>query len=543
MRTNLPVTQQGFQFGSEQTLVSVTDLKGRITYCNQAFTEVSGYFTGELLGQPHNMVRHPDMPEEAFRDMWATIQGKLPWTGLVKNRRKNGDYYWVQANATPMLDGDQITGYLSVRTAPSAQSVKEAEVLYAQMREEQSAGKQTIALHRGQVIRTGVIGRLSRLLQPSLTARLAWLQLLMGGLIFALVAAGLPLPVIAIGVFLAGCVAIWGTWSLTVKPLESLVSDANHLAAGDLSHAVKTGSQGQVGQLQQALNQMSVNLRTVVSDVRQEVDQLGMSVQEIADGNQDLSERTESQASSLEETAASMEQIHGNIQHSSESAQRGSRLADDTKEVTHRSNEAVASVAHSMQEISSSSKKITDIIQLIEGVAFQTNILALNAAVEAARAGDMGRGFAVVAAEVRALAQRTTAAAKEVKQLITVSNERIEAGNSQTAIALERMNVALGAVEKVAVVLEEISSSSNEQTLGVAQINEAVSQMDTMTQQNAAMVEELAATAQSLSGQVKEVSNSMRLFRLKSGELTVSQTDAVGLRRGYKLEATEAMSK
>ncbi len=543
MRTNLPVTQQGFQFGSEQTLVSVTDLKGRITYCNQAFTEVSGYFTGELLGQPHNLVRHPDMPEEAFRDMWATIQAKLPWTGLVKNRRKNGDHYWVQANATPMLDGEQITGYLSVRTAPSAQAVKEAEVLYAQMREEQSSGKQTIALHHGQVLRTGLNGRLSRLLRPGLTARLAWLQLLMGGLFLALVAAGLPLPVIAVGVFLAGCAAIWATWSLTVMPLESLVSDANHLAAGDLSHAVKTGSQGQIGQLQQALNQMSVNLRTVVSDVRQEVDQLAMSVQEIADGNQDLSERTESQASSLEETAASMEQIHGNIQHSAESAQRGSRLAEDTKEVTHRSNEAVASVAHSMQEISSASKKITDIIQLIEGVAFQTNILALNAAVEAARAGDMGRGFAVVAAEVRALAQRTTAAAKEVKQLITASNERIDAGNGQTTIALERMSVALGAVEKVAVVLEEISSSSNEQTLGVAQINEAVSQMDTMTQQNAAMVEELAATAQSLSGQVKEVSNSMRLFRLKSGELTVSQTDAVGLRRGHKLEAIEATSR
>jgi aerotaxis receptor len=196
-----------------------------------------------------------------------------------------------------------------------------------------------------------------------------------------------------------------------------------------------------------------------------------------------------------------------------------------------------------MQEISNSSKKITDIIQLIEGVAFQTNILALNAAVEAARAGDMGRGFAVVATEVRALAQRTTAAAKEIKQLISASNERIEAGNGQTSIALERMNVALGAVDKVAAVLEEISSSSKEQTIGVAQINEAVAQMDTMTQQNAAMVEELAATAQSLSSQVKEVSDSMRLFRLKSGELTLSQTDAVGLRRDHKSDSSDPSNK
>jgi aerotaxis receptor len=537
MRTNLPVTRTEYQFGREQTLVSVTDLKGRITYCNRAFVEVSGYSSGELLGQPHNLVRHPEMPEEAFRDMWATIQSKLPWTGLVKNRRKNGDYYWVLANATPMLDGETITGYLSVRTVPSAQAVAAAEKLYAQMRQEQSAGRRTVGLKQGQVVHVGLAGQFGRLLQPGVIARLAWVQILLGGLVLAMVAAGLPLPLVALGMILAAALAVFWTWSLTVKPLASLVSDANHLAAGDLSHAVKTGSHGQVGQLQQALNQMSVNLRTVVSDVREEMDQLGMSVQEIADGNQDLSERTESQASNLEETAASMEQIHGNIQQSAESAQRGYLLADDTKDVTHRSNEAVTLVAKSMQEISQSSKKITEIIQLIEGVAFQTNILALNAAVEAARAGDQGRGFAVVATEVRALAQRTTAAAKEIKNLITASNERIDAGNNQTTIALERMNVALSAVDKVAVVLEEISSTSKEQTLGVSQVNEAVTQMDTMTQQNAAMVEELAATAQSLSGQVKEVGNSMRLFRLKSGELTVSQMDAVEMRRGFKDEA------
>jgi aerotaxis receptor len=238
----------------------------------------------------------------------------------------------------------------------------------------------------------------------------------------------------------------------------------------------------------------------------------------------------------LEETAATMEQVHGNILQSAESAQLGHQLANDTKEVTRRSNEAVTLVAASMQEIAKSSERITEIIHLIEGVAFQTNILALNAAVEAARAGEQGRGFAVVATEVRALAQRTTSAAKEIKQLITELNERIDAGNSQTTVALERMNNSLGAVDKVTGVLAEISSSAKEQSIGVGQINEAVTHMDTMTQQNAAMVEELAATAQSLSGQVKEINNSMRLFRLKSGELTVSQMDAVDLRRVQKLE-------
>lgn len=531
MRNNIPVTQQEYRFGSDQTLVSVTDLKGRITYCNRTFVEVSGYTTGELLGQPHNLVRHPDMPEEAFRDMWATIQSKLPWTGLVKNRRKNGDHYWVLANATPMLDGEQITGYLSVRTSPSAQAVEAAERLYTQMRKEKESGRLTTVLHRGQVQRSGMLGRISRLAQPGVATRLAWVQMLFGALLVSMAVSGTPLYLLVMAVVLGGGLATWGTWAMTVRPLDSLVSDANHLAAGDLSHTVNVGSAGRIGQLQQALNQMSVNLRTVVGDVRQEMDQLAMSVQEIADGNQDLSERTESQASNLEETAASMEQIHDNIQQSTESAQRGYRLAGDTKDVTHRSNDAVASVAQSMEEISDASKKITEIIQLIEGVAFQTNILALNAAVEAARAGDQGRGFAVVASEVRALAQRTTAAAKEIKQLITTSNERINAGNSQTTVALERMGAALVAVDKVTVVLEEISTTSKEQSLGVSQINEAVTQMDTMTQQNAAMVEELAATAQSLSSQVQEVTSSMRLFRLSPGESTISQLDAVGLRR------------
>jgi aerotaxis receptor len=538
MRTNLPVTQHEYNFPSSRTLVSVTDLKGRITYCNRAFVEVSGYSAAELLGQPHNLVRHPDMPEEAFRDLWATIEAKLPWTGLVKNRRKNGDHYWVLANATPMLDGEQITGFLSVRSVPSAQAVAAAERLYAQMREEKQIGRLATVLSQGKVMRSGLLGGLSSLLQPGVTARLAWLQCLSGGLVLGLVASGLSLPVVAASVILTTCVVIWGTWSMTVKPLEALVSDANHLAAGDLSHAIETGSHGQVGQLQQALNQMSVNLRTVVGDVRQEMEQLQISVQEIAEGNQDLSERTESQASSLQETAASMEQMHANVQQSAQSAQRGYQLAGDTKEVTNRSSAAVTSVAKSMQQISASSRKITEIIQLIEGIAFQTNILALNAAVEAARAGDQGRGFAVVATEVRALSQRTTTAAKEIKQLITESSERIDAGNSQTFAALERMEAAQGAADKVTVVLEEISSGSKEQALGIAQINEAVTQMDTMTQQNAAMVEELAATAQSLSGQVNEVSNSMRMFRLKVGELTVSQIDAVDLRRGHKLDAS-----
>jgi aerotaxis receptor len=534
MRTNLPVSQQAFAFPPDQTLVSVTDLKGRITYCNLAFVAVSGYSKAELLGQSHNIVRHPDMPAEAFRDMWETIQSGRPWTGLVKNRRKNGDHYWVNANATPMLDGDQITGYLSVRTAPAPQAVAAAEALYGQMVADNANGRTVHTLHRGEVRRAGLTGQLQRMLSPGILTKMALLQLLFGLASLGLLLLGGPLTLLALSLAISAALTVWATWAMAVQPLTRLVEDANHLASGDLAHAVEVGGRGLTGQLQQALNQMSVNLRTVVSDVRAEVDALNLSVREIADGNEDMSSRTESQSSSLEQTAASMEEINSTAQSSAAAAARGHELANSTTQITQRSNEAVLSVSNTMQGISASSGKITEIIHLIEGVAFQTNILALNAAVEAARAGDQGRGFAVVAAEVRALSQRTAAAAKEIKQLITESTQRVNTGEEQTQVALGRMQSALEAVGQVGSVLEEISTASGEQRLGIAQINEAITQMDGLTQQNAAMVEELAATARALESQSMEVSNSMRLFRLKPGEQTVAQVDAVDLRRAGK---------
>ena len=535
MRSNLPVSQNEYVFDSAQTLVSVTDVKGRITYCNPAFVEVSGFTTAELMGQSHNIVRHPDMPAEAFRDMWATIQEKRPWTGLVKNRRKNGDFYWVQANATPMLDGDQVIGFLSVRTVPGRDAVRDAQALYQRMCQDAEQGRAALGLHHGKLVRLGWRGALQRLFKPGLMGQLLALQ---ACTVLAVLASGLlgwrP-EAAALAALVFGALALLVVWHKTLVPLQRLVLDANCLAAGDLACDIRTGVSGPMGQLQQALMQMSFNLRTVVADVRSDIERLGLSVLEIAEGNQDLSERTESQASSLQQTAASMEEITSTVQQSAASAQRGSLLARETMQITDRSNAAVNSVSESMGGISQSSRKITEIIQLIEGVAFQTNILALNAAVEAARAGDQGRGFAVVASEVRSLAQRTTAAAKEIKLLITHSAEQIGHGEEHTNIAKQRMVSALESVEKVSVVLAEVSQAASEQTLGLSQVNEAVTQLDSLTQQNAAMVEELAATAKSLHSQVEGVSQTMRLFRLQSGESGLGQQDAVALRKQNKL--------
>ena len=532
MRDNQPITQREFAFSSDQTLVSVTDLKGRIVYCNAAFAAVSGYSRQELLGQPHNLVRHPDMPAEAFRDMWDTIASGQPWSAVVKNRRKDGDHYWVVANATPMKDGDRVTGYLSVRTAPSRAQVAEAESLYALMREQARSGRPCLALHRGLVRRLDLMGRLAQGLVRAATAfgpeGMLHLAALAGsGLLVALCPWTLSVPASA-ALFLA---AQGLGRRLARRGLRNVADDALRLAAGDLSHAIATGRPGPLGELQLALAQMAVNLRTVIGDVRAEVEHVNGAVGEIAAGNQDLSARPESQAGSLQQTAASMEQINGTVQQSANSATQGAQLSAQAATVAERSHAQVLGVVQAMDGISESSRRIGAIIQVIEGVAFQTNILALNAAVEAARAGEAGRGFAVVATEVRTLAQRTAEAAREIRQLITESSERVDSGLRQTHEARERMDEALQAVSRVNAVLGEISTAAVEQQGGVSQVNEAVTHMDGITQQNAAMVEELAAAAGARRSQMQEVRDSLRLFRLREGEPSLSDLDAVSLRR------------
>jgi aerotaxis receptor len=534
MRLNLPVTQSGYDFPSDQTLISVTDLKGRITYCNHNFISVSGYAREELMGQPHNMVRHPDMPEEAFRDLWDTIQGGRPWTGLVKNRRKNGDYYWVRANATPMRKGAEIVGYLSVRTKPSDEDVQAAEALYATMRAEAESGRRLHQLRHGQLIRADWLGAIGRALKPGLRSQIVLLNLWAAAGPFTTAQLDAPHWITAAVAAFTVTTAAMLAMRLTLRPLREVVETANLIASGDLTSFIQVTGKDEIAALQLAMAQMALSVRTVVRDVRHEVANLRGATQEIAAGNHDMSMRTESQASNLEQTAASMEQINGTTQQTTQLARDGAQVARETSSVARRSHEAVLAVAQTMQEISDSSRRIGDIIQVIEGVAFQTNILALNAAVEAARAGDQGRGFAVVAAEVRALAQRTTAAAKEIRDLIEESRERVDSGAARSAEARERMDEAMESVDKVAAVLENISHATSEQSLGVAKVSTSVVDLDAITQQNAAMVEELAAAAQSLNSQVQQVHDSIRVFRLTASDTTLAEIDAVALRKEGK---------
>ena len=542
MRVNLPVSQNNFDFPSDQTLISVTDLKGRITYCNQNFVAVSGYTEEELLGQPHNVLRHPDMPEEAFRDMWHTIQEKgKPWSALVKNRRKNGDHYWVRANATPVRDGDRILGYLSVRTKPTQQEISAFDKLYEEMRAEAASGNVLTVLSEGRVVRKGFVAATLRALTPGMRGQVLLITLAAAAPAYGLTVMGLPWWVgLTGGLFSVGALGTWLAHRFT-QPIRSVLHAANQMAAGDLSSSVEVTASGEAAELQLALVQLNVTVRTIVRDVKDEVTHLMGGTQEIAAGNLDLSSRTEAQASNLEQTAASMEEINGTIRQTAQVSDEGALLAKETAQLAHRSHEAVLSVGVTMKEISESSRRIGDIIQVIEGVAFQTNILALNAAVEAARAGDQGRGFAVVAAEVRALAQRTAEAAKEIRRLIEESRARVEMGDQRAAEAKARMDEAMASVERVSALLSDISLSAKEQAVGASQVSEAVSQLDSITQQNAAMVEELSAASSALNAQVSRVSQTIRVFKLSAGDKTLAEEDAVGLRKAAKVEAGPQM--
>lgn len=536
MRLNLPVTQNGYTFPADQTLISITDLKGRITYCNNNFISVSGFMHAELLGQPHNLVRHPDMPEEAFRDMWDTIEHGRPWTALVKNRRKNGDYYWVRANATPMRDGEKIVGYLSVRTRATDEEIAAAEVLYATMRAEAAAGRRVHTLHHGQLRVNSLAGRLGRWFRPELRGQYIICMMIVAMIGPVLSQVGVPLWGRLLAAASASVAFSLYLVQIGVKPLRHVIDTANLLAAGDLTSFVRISGRAEIGALQLALAQLAVSVRTVVRDVRHEVANLRGSTQEIANGNADMSARTESQASSLEQTAAAMDEINGTVQQTSNLAEEGASVARDTAAVAQRSNEAVQSVASTMSEIEESSRRISDIIQVIEGIAFQTNILALNAAVEAARAGEQGRGFAVVASEVRTLAGRTSEASKEIKGLIEESRQRVGLGNQRTNEARERMDEVMASVERVTTLLEQINTAAKEQATGIAQINSAVSHLDGITQQNAAMVEQLAASSQTLNDQVGIVHNTIRVFRLTSKDKTLAEADAVELRKHNRVE-------
>ncbi len=735
-----PVTQHEREYRDGELIISRTNKGGAITYINEYFCEISGYTEEELIGQSHNIIRHPDMPAAAFADFWATIQKGLPWMGAIKNYCKGGDHYWVIAHVAPMRDKNgEITGYLSVRRKPTREQVAQAEKDYAAMR----AGRLTdVIVRNGQVIRRPLSERFNPLWRINLSARLymfaavapllaallllrhgmasaldwglvvttaafmgysAWwlsrdvvdranqvrrhLRDMSGGVytgkidisrndeigrilmsaknlqtrqgyhveelrregekvkrvMEALNAAGDSLMVartdrtviyanealqvmfteaeakignvipgfsadkvigmplenfhpqpererellmglttqrtetvemggltfdVAItpvyddgGKLMIGYVAEWRNRTLELaveREIERVVAGAvrgeldrrieetgrqgfqlalarnlnamlasmeqaigeirqvlSALADGDLTRRVEARLHGAFGEMARNANDTVERLGETVGRIQDAVEVIRSGAAEIAAGNDDLSHRTEQQAAHLERTASSMEELTSTIQNNAENARNARALAEGAAGIAQRGGALVMSAVDTMQQITTASRKIEEIVGVIDGIAFQTNILALNAAVEAARAGEQGRGFAVVAGEVRTLAQRSATSAREIKTLIDASVQAVNQGATQVQDAGGTIGGLVGEVGKVSGLVAEISAASEEQAAGVRVVNQAVTELDGSTQQNAALVEEASASARSMAQQAQELAAEVARFRLR----------------------------
>ncbi len=732
MKINMPVTNQEIQMKKGGILVTRTDLKGIITDCNDEFISISGYARDELIGASHNIVRHPDMPPAAFEDLWTTVKALNPWQGIVKNRAKSGDYYWVEANVLPVFKNGKVDGYLSVRRAPSREKIEKAEQLYQLL----NAGKATIRptglaamvksikeiellkkmagvlavllipvfcfmyqlfLTRNYLLLAGVavsvtmvsligfnalrslsamlnktIGVFYRLAEkrfgnayaldrndligdfqkamysmevnlnldlaqaredaakamrinqaldnvqsgvmvadtnleiiytnhsvermfkaaeqdireqlpnfnadkllgsnidsfhqdPSHQRRLLAglkesnsLELLIGGQHMNVIAS----PVINAEGERIGFVAEWqnNTQEVLIEQeiaqlvqdvkagdlstriymgdkqgfanmlssgineltdvIERVLSDVSlvmeAMAEGDLTTAITNDYQGIYAECKNNINGTLINLSNFIVQIRDSADFIDSSSQEIASGNDNLSQRAEQQAASLEQTAASMEQLATTVKDNAGNTQRAHQVVNSASQLAQKGGEIVKSAIIAMQDINDSSNEIAEIIGVIDEIAFQTNLLALNAAVEAARAGEHGRGFAVVATEVRNLAQRSANAAKQSNDLIQNSMQKVRAGTAfvnETGIALTEI---VNSVAQVGEIVAQIANASAEQTAGIDQVNQAVSQMDDITQQNAALAEQAAASSISMHDQSTNMSKLLGFFKINS---------------------------
>ena len=693
MRNNQPVSQREYVLSEETVLISRSDLKGNVTYANPTFVEVSGYSREELIGAPHNLLRHPDMPEAAYADFWKTIQAGETWQGVVKNRRKNGDHYWVHATVAPLRDGERIAGYTSVRRKASANAVARAEKVYAEIREKGKSRHYKLA--QGALRRKGLTGILTRFQLTSLKAKLTSMVVaslllisLAGGMgVYALVMSGERLetlnrsglgevatlqhieryigqtvetlePVVRnprqadldainaeIGEYTRSLNTLWldynvdevaeieanqafdsalTTWDAGVEntlvaiqegngfaafeafndivvptteslrelnstlveqvraDAEALVSQAQsgrqqmlvaqltllaigflvmiglsamilksvlrslsgaryitfQIAAGNLAAQGHHQTNDELGELLYSLDTMRFSLSSIVGDVESRVSVVTPAIQQIAAENEELSSRTEQQASSLQQTASSMEEMTSTVQQNTENARQATELAVQNAASTKDTGQQMQQLVERMQRIAQSAEKMTDMISVIDGIAFQTNILALNASVEAARAGEHGRGFAVVASEVRNLAGRSADAAQEIRKMIDSTTQEVSGGRSAVEQAERAIEEVSQQVSRVSELMAAISTASTEQSSGIGQINTAIAEMDHVTQQNASKVQTIAASADNLSLEAHELANVVDAFRLEG-----AQDENINEARAKLQRATHALNK
>ena len=479
------VTQNEYPLDDDTTLMSTTDVHSYITHANDTFVQVSGYQLDELTGQPHNMVRHPDMPKAAFADMWYTLQQGEPWSGIVKNRRKNGDHYWVRANAVPMVRRGQVTGYMSIRTRATAEEIAAVEPLYRALND----GRCKKRIHKGLVVGKGWLGKL-----PAMPLR--WRVRSVMAVLFAGLAATLAatsagwLPLAA-----AAVVMLMGTLLFEqqiVRPIENVARQALKVATGERNSVQHLSRSDELGLTLRAVGQLGLMCRWLINDVSSQVVSVRDGSDRLAQGNEDLNDRTRQTVANVQQTVATMNQMAASVQSNSETAAEVDKLSVAASSAATKGGNAMQTVVKTMDDIADSTQRIGSITSLINDIAFQTNILALNAAVEAARAGEQGKGFAVVAGEVRHLASRSASAANDIRKLIDASASKVQSGSEQVHAAGRTMDDIVVQVKNVTQLIAQISHATSEQATGLSELTRAVAELDSITQKNADLVEESA---------------------------------------------------
>jgi len=509
MKRNTPVTQKEYLLNDGTTLMSTTDTQSHISYANSAFIAASGFDEGDLVGEPHNIIRHPDMPPAAFADMWFTIQQGESWTGLVKNRRCNGDHYWVRANVTPVYQQEKLTGYISVRNIPHREEIDASEKCYAEINSNKLNGYR---FYKGVLVRRGLLSFLSLFKWLAISRRINLVLAIPALLIAALPFISLPALVQSATALMLFLLIALFLHAQVSHPLKLILTQMQKVVSGRRADYFQFNRVDEIGMLLRLVNQSGLNLNSLVGDVTTQLVGIRKISHRISEEGESLQQRTEETSADLHQTAAAVEEIASAVKQTAETAAEAMTRADETSRNAMNSGNIMKQTITMMQSVSRDNRQIVDIIGVIDSIAFQTNILALNAAVEAARAGEAGRGFAVVAAEVRSLAQHSASAAKEIKTLIEQNVANVSSGVKMVENTETHLTAMIDNVIQMSTMIKEMGTATKEQTQALSLINESVSRIGVMTHNNTSMVERVTDAAGDLSTRAARLQRAVQVF-------------------------------